>query len=140
MSGPTIEAPIRALLADDRVAARLGLKALFATFEDFEVVGTAADGREVLELADRCHPDLIVMDGRMPVLNGIEATREIKARHPEIAVVMHSIYSWLEADARNAGADSFLLKGCSPDHLMATVREVVAGRQGRVESWRGRHE
>jgi len=133
MSSRNIKASIRVLLADDQLPARLGLEALLSTYKDIEVVGAAADGREAMELADRLCPDLILMDGRMPVMDGVEATRQIKARHPNITVVMHSMYGSLEADAKSAGADVFLLKGCPPDHLVATVREAVARCQEQVE-------
>lgn len=128
MSGPSVESSIRLVLADDREATRSSLAALLSTYEGIRVLGSAADGRELIALVERLLPDLVLLDGRMPVMDGLEATRVIKQRHPDIAVVIHSLYGSLEADALRAGADAFLLKGCSSERLVATVQAAVAGR------------
>lgn len=142
MSNEPVVKPIRVVLADDGEAARLSLAALLSTHEDLRVVGTAADGREVIALVHRLLPDLVLLDGRMPVVDGLEATRMIKHSYPHIAVVMHSMYGSLEAEARRAGADDFILKGCPPDQLVAASRAAVAschgGRQPVIEG--GEHE
>lgn len=142
MSGPSVESSIRVVLADDGTATRLSLEALLSTYEGIRVIGSAADGQELIALVERLHPDLVLLDGRMPVMDGLEATRVIKQRHPDIAVVMHSLYGQLEADAMRAGADAFLLKGCSSDRLVATVSGVVADchRDGAKPTRGGEHE
>ena len=120
------ETSIRVLVADDREPARRGVEALLSTFEGIEVIGSAIDGREAVQLAGSDYPDLVLMDGLMPVLDGLEATSRIKKRHPEIGVVVFSVYGHLAAAAQSAGADAFLIKGCSGAELEATLREVVS--------------
>ncbi len=102
---------IRVLIADDRLWARAGLRALLATRREIEVVGEAADGREALALVEQQQPDVVLLDVRMPVLDGLEATRLIKARWPEIRVVVLTIYAAYCSEALAAGADCFLVKG-----------------------------
>jgi DNA-binding NarL/FixJ family response regulator len=128
--------PIQVLLVDDQQAARLGLAALLSTFEDIEVIGTAADGigavRQALELA----PDLILMDVRMQRMDGLEALKRIKAAQPRTAIVVHSMYGALREEAKSLGADAFLLKGCSVEDLVSTIRTVNSRRDGPGQSGR----
>jgi len=113
--------PIRVIVADDRSCSRDGLRALLATWPDIEVVGEAANGRDTLFLIPACQPDVILMDARMPVMNGLEATRVIKGGWPAIKVVILTLYTSAKEDAIQAGADRFLIKGCSPHELLAAL-------------------
>ena len=112
------------LLAEDHTAVRASLVAFFEAQDDFDVVATASDGREAVALADELAPDLVLMDIRMPTLDGIEATRLIKAARPETRVVLLSAYEHddLVAAGADAGAEGFMLKGVSGAELVAAIR------------------
>ena len=112
---------IRVLIADDRLSSRNGLKALLATQLEIAIVGEAADGQEAIELVEECRPDVVLMDVRMPGINGLEATRVIKDRWPEIKVIVLTMYQSHQAEALAAGADVFLVKGCAAEDLWAAV-------------------
>ena len=121
---------IRILLADDHTVMRAGLRLLLERERDMSVVGEAADGREAVALADSQQPDVAVIDIAMPNLNGIEATRQIAAKHPHTAVVilsMHSDESYV-LRALKAGARAYLLKDSAEADLIGAVRAVRAGR------------
>jgi DNA-binding NarL/FixJ family response regulator len=107
----TLERRTRVLIADDRPGARAGLRVLLATRPEIELVGEAADGQEALELVERYHPDVVLLDVRMPHLDGIQATRRIKENWPEARVVLLSMYAAYRPEAMAAGADRFLVKG-----------------------------
>ena len=119
--GDTVEQPIRVLVADDRLSSRNGLKALLVTQPGIEIVGEAADGQEAIQFVEQCQPDVVLMDIRMPVINGLEATRIIKSRWPEIKVIVLTMYATYKAEALAAGADAFLVKGCAGEDLLAAV-------------------
>ncbi len=112
---------LQVLIADDRPRTRLGLKALLETFSGVEVVGEARNGRMAVRLVGEIHPEVVVMDARMPLMNGLDATRKIKERWPAVRVVMLTLYTVYRTDARAAGVDAFLLKGCSPESLLAAI-------------------
>ena len=107
----------RLLIADDRARTRRALSAVLAAHAGFELIGEAADGVEALAAVERLRPDIVVIDARMPRLDGITATSQIKRRWPGIRVVVHSLAEELRADALAAGADAFVAKG-------APVREL----------------
>jgi DNA-binding NarL/FixJ family response regulator len=116
----------RILLAEDHAAVRVGLAAFFEAQDDFEVVATAADGRQAVALAGELAPDFVLMDIRMPLLDGIEATRLIRAARPETRVILLSAYEQddlVEAGAA-AGAESFMLKGVPGAELVAAIRKL----------------
>jgi NarL family two-component system response regulator LiaR len=120
---------IRILLADDHAVVREGTKELLEREADLEVVAEASDGKEAVQLAIRQRPDVVVMDFAMPELNGIEATRQIKAIAPGIAVLVLTaydsdqyIFGFLEA-----GAAGYLLKDVHVDELTKAIRAVYAG-------------
>ena len=112
---------IRLLIADDHPFSRKGLRAVLATFSTVEVVGEAENGQEAVQLVESCRPDLVLMDLQMPVCDGLEATRCIKAKMPEVLVVILTIHETSRAEAMSAGADAFLLKGCPSKDLLAAI-------------------
>ena len=112
----------RVLIVDDQERARRGLKALLATQPGLEVVGEATDGEEAVRLAEALRPDVILMDVRMPNMDGIEATRCIKKAHPEIRVIVLTMYDTHRREALEAGADAFVLKSEGFERLMAAVK------------------
>ena len=115
-------APLRLLICDDRARTRRALRALLAAHPGFEVVGEAADGEEAIAGVERLRPDLVLLDVRMPRLDGIEATVRIKARWPAVRVVAHSLAVERRGDVLAAGADAFVPKGAPTDALLAALR------------------
>jgi DNA-binding NarL/FixJ family response regulator len=120
---------IRVLVVDDQPLIRRALSALLAGFDDLEVVGEAVDGLAAVSAAARHRPDAVVMDVRMPGLDGIEATRRIRAAQPDTAVIVLTTYDVDEYvfDAVRAGASGFLLKDGDADELVRAIRVAVAG-------------
>jgi DNA-binding NarL/FixJ family response regulator len=120
---------IRALVVDDQQAVRAGLAALLETQDDITVVATAADGEEAVQRSDEHRPDLVLMDIRMPVLDGIVATRCICAAGDGPRVLILTTFDLDEYvyDALQAGASGFLLKDAPPQTLFDAVRIVAAG-------------
>jgi DNA-binding NarL/FixJ family response regulator len=122
---------IRILIAEDQAIVRAGFRALLGAQPDVEVVGEAATGAEALALARQLAPDLVLMDVRMPGMDGLEATRAITAT-PALAATRVLVLTTFELDeyvfgALRAGASGFLLKGGEPADLIAAVRVVAAG-------------
>jgi DNA-binding NarL/FixJ family response regulator len=121
---------IRVLIADDQSMVRAGFTALLGAQPGIEVVGQAADGQEAVEIAREQRPDVILMDVRMPRMNGIEATQAIAALDGEpIRVIMLTTFDIDEYvfDAIRAGASGFLLKDALPEELVSAVRVVAQG-------------
>jgi len=112
---------IRVLIADDRLSSRNGLKALLVTQPGIEIVGEAADGQETILFVEQCRPDVVLMDVRMPLIDGLEATRNIKDRWPEVKVILLTMYPSCQAEAFAAGADAFLVKGCPAKDLLEAI-------------------
>jgi DNA-binding NarL/FixJ family response regulator len=121
--------PIRVLLADDQGLVRTGFRMILGAEDDLEVVGEAADGLEAVELVSRLAPDVVLMDIRMPGLDGIEATRRAIAARPEVRVVVLTTFDLDEYvyAALRAGASAFLLKDAKESQLLAAIRVVVDG-------------
>lgn len=120
---------IRVLIADDQALVRGGFRLILEAHESIEVVGEARDGREAVELAEKLTPDVILMDIRMPELDGIEATRRL-ARLPKMPrVLMLTTFAMNEYvyEAMKAGASGFLLKDVRPEQLGEAVRTVAEG-------------
>ncbi len=122
---------IRVLLADDQALVRTGFRYILAAERGLEVVGEAADGRQAIELARRTRPDVVLMDIRMPILDGIEATRALagpEARDP-IKVIILTTFDLDEyvVDALRAGASGFLLKDAPPEELVHAIEVVANG-------------
>ncbi len=123
--------PITVFLADDHTVVRDGLRFLLEAQPGIRVIGDAADGRSAVQQAAQLGPDVVVMDVAMPELNGIEATRQLRAACPTIQVVILSIHSTAEhvADALEAGARGYLLKESAGAEVVSAVRAVAAGRR-----------
>ena len=113
--------PVRILIVDDHLYSRNGLRALLTTLAQVKVVGEASDGREAVRLAEEAHPDVILMDVQMPVMDGLEATRYVKQHWPDMRVVMLTMYSTRQKEALAAGADAFLIKGCPVEQMCAAI-------------------
>jgi DNA-binding NarL/FixJ family response regulator len=120
---------IRVLLADDQGLVRAGFKMILGAEGDLEVVGEAADGLQAVELVARLEPDVVLMDIRMPGLDGIEATRRALAVRPEVRVVVLTTFDLDEYvyAALRAGASAFLLKDAKESQLLAAIRVVADG-------------
>ncbi|MCP2634980.1 response regulator transcription factor [Microbacterium sp. HD4P20] len=120
---------IRVVIADDQAMVRAGFSALLGEQPDIEVVGSAADGEACVRLVEQLHPDVVLMDVRMPVLDGIAATRTISAapQAPRILILTTFDIDDYVFDALSAGAAGFLLKDASPDELTQAVRIIAAG-------------
>lgn len=120
---------IRILVVDDHPVVRAGIVALLESAPDVEIAGTAASGEEALALVDTAAPDLVVMDLRMPGIDGDEATARILAAHPGVRVLILTTYETDDAilSAIAAGASGYLLKAAPEEELLAGVRAVAAG-------------
>ena len=119
---------IRIVLADDHVIVRDGLRSLLEQQADMRVVAEAADGLEAVRVAGDTQPDVVVMDASMPSLNGIEATRRIRAQYPNVRVICLSIHSESQfvSAMLEAGASGYLLKDCAIEELIRAIRTVLA--------------
>jgi len=121
---------IRIILADDHTVVRKGLRMLLETQPDFTVVSDAADGRETVAMAEQYLPDVIVMDVAMPGMNGIEAARQISAKHPQIAIVFLSMHldEAYVLKALKSGARAYLLKDSAEYDLINAIKAVHQGK------------
>ncbi len=121
---------IRVLICDDQEVVREGLKALLGTASDIEVIGLAQDGDQALELIEQSKPDVVLMDLKMPIMNGIQATRLIDERYPDVRVLVLTTYDadeWV-FDAIRSGADGYLLKDTPREGLLKAIRDTAAGK------------
>ncbi len=120
---------VRVAIADDHSLVRQGLRRYLETADGIEVVGEAANGRELLEVLDQTKPQIALVDIRMPEMDGLEAAREIRANHPEVNVIMLSAYDDRQfvVEAVRAGARGYVLKARDAEHLIQTVRLVASG-------------
>jgi len=120
---------IRVLITDDHELVRRGLAQLFSGVDDIDVVGEATNGAEAAELAAARAPDVVLMDLSMPVVDGVEGTRRIRATHPQLPVVILTSFSERDRilDAIDAGAVGYLLKDAEPDELVRGVRSAAQG-------------
>lgn len=109
------------LIVDDDRASREGLRELFELRPNITVIGEAINGEEAVSLADALHPDFVVMDVQMPKMDGLEATRKIKQRMPDIHVILLTMYREYRAAAFRSGADAFLIKGEGISQLLAAL-------------------
>ncbi|WP_285025290.1 response regulator transcription factor [Plantibacter sp. ME-Dv--P-122b] len=121
--------PVRILLVDDQQLIRLGFGLVLGAEDDLDVVGEASNGAEAIDLAATLRPDVILMDVRMPGLDGIEATRRIVAANPDSRIIILTTFDLDEYafGALRAGASGFLLKDALPNELTSAIRAVHAG-------------
>ena len=115
---------IRILIVDDQRPTRQGLKALLTHYPQVEVVGEAANGQEAVQLVAAHQPDVVLMDIQMPVMNGVEAARQIKSNWPQVKVVALAMYGTYEIEALKAGVDVFLVKGFPTKTLLDAILNV----------------
>jgi DNA-binding NarL/FixJ family response regulator len=121
---------MKVIICDDQAIVRDGLAMLLKLEPDIQVVGAAEDGATAVEMVERYKPDLVLMDLKMPILNGVEAARQIRTRYPEVKVLVLTTYNddeWV-FDAIQAGASGYLLKDTPRDDLVKAIRGTVNGR------------
>ena len=120
---------IKVLLVDDQTLIRQGIRQLLEIEPDIQVVGQAADGRAALEQVEALHPDVVLMDVRMPEMDGVAATHALSARHPEVKVIILTTFEDDETvfEGLKAGARGYLLKDISSEEMAQAVRKVAAG-------------
>jgi DNA-binding NarL/FixJ family response regulator len=130
---PTTASGVKVLVVDDQAPFRRAAQAVLAMTDGFDVVGNAESGEEAVELTDNLAPDLVLMDINLPGINGIEATRQITAAHPDTYVILLSTYSLedLPADARTSGATCYVHK---EEFEPSLLEHIWAGRDS--VSWR----
>lgn len=127
MTSPAV--PLSVMIVDDQAIVRLGFQALLESQPDLTVVGTAGDGRDAVRLATALAPDIVLMDVRMPVMGGIEATRALQrlSAPPKVLILTTFDLDEYVYDALRAGASGFLLKDATPEQILEGVRVVGAG-------------
>lgn len=128
MSAVHRPSPTRLVIADDWPRTRQALRALLAAHTGFEVIGEAAVGNEAVARVERLHPDVVLLDVRMPRLGGVAATEQIKTRWPSVRVVVHSMAVECREEALAAGADAFVPKGAPVDDLLGALRPDAPAR------------
>ncbi|MFL7891966.1 MAG: response regulator [Anaerolineales bacterium] len=120
---------IKIIIADDHTLLRDGLRALFASLSDIEVIGEAETGAEVITKAADLQPDVILMDIQMPGINGIQATRQIVSDHPQIGIIVVTMFKDDDSvfAAMRAGARGYILKGADQEEMLRAIRAVARG-------------
>jgi two-component system, NarL family, response regulator LiaR len=121
---------IRVLICDDQAVVCEGLQAILGTSPGIQVMGIANDGEQAVELVTREQPDVVLMDLKMPIMNGIQATRAIRGQFPNVAVIILTTYDFDEwvFDAIHSGASGYLLKDTPRDRLVEAIRGTVGGK------------
>jgi DNA-binding NarL/FixJ family response regulator len=121
---------MRVLIVDDHPVTRDGLRTAFNMADEIDVVGEAASGEEAISVVDETKPDIVFMDVRMPGMNGIQATRQIRERHPDTKVILFTIDESRAsvAEAIQAGVSGYLLKDASVGELINAARQAMAGK------------
>jgi DNA-binding NarL/FixJ family response regulator len=127
---------IRIIIAEDHSMYREGLKLMLEKEDTIEIAGETENGRELVKITDELNPDVIVTDIEMPVMNGIDATREIKLKFPELPVIALTMYGedYLIVDMMEAGASGYLLKSNRKEKLIEAIRAVYEGKKYFCES------
>jgi CheY-like chemotaxis protein len=124
-----MKSKMRVLIVDNTSRARQSMKALVEVWHPLEEVREAANGTEAVQLAEEFQPNIILMDARMPGMGGLEATRLIKARWPQIKIIILSLYPDYQTLAMEAGADAFVSKSDPPEKLRNALVEVLGDRK-----------
>jgi DNA-binding NarL/FixJ family response regulator len=109
------------VIVDDQRPTRRGLQALLSFWPQVEVIGEAANGQDAVDLVAERRPDVVLMDVRMPVMDGLEATRRIKRQAPGVKVILMTLHAEYQAEALAAGADAFLVKGGNSEVLRNAI-------------------
>jgi DNA-binding NarL/FixJ family response regulator len=120
---------VRVVIVDDQTVVREGLAAILSTDPEIEVAGLAGDGQQALDLVSQALPDVVLMDLKMPVLNGVQATARLRHTHPDVSVLVLTTYAedeWI-FDALQAGAAGYLLKDIRRDDLVAAIKGTAEG-------------
>ena len=120
-----MDEPIKVLIVDDNEVVREGLKSIFEGHKDIMVVGTAVDGQDAVEKAPKLQPDVIMMDGQMPRMDGPTAIRAIKKIMPNVKVLFLTVYGDYAGDALAAGASWYLTKDCRRQDLLEAIRALA---------------
>jgi len=121
---------MKVIICDDQDIVRDGLELLLKLEPDIEVVGIATDGAEAIDIVEKEKPDLVLMDLKMPVMNGVDATREIKAKYPGVKILVLTTYGtdeWV-FDAIRAGASGYLLKDAPREGVLSAIRGTIEGK------------
>jgi NarL family two-component system response regulator LiaR len=121
---------MKVIICDDQAIVRDGLEMLLKLEPDIEILGVADDGAAAVEMVEKKTPDLVLMDLKMPVMNGVEATRQIRTKYPQVKVLVLTTYDddeWV-FDAIQAGASGYLLKDTPRDEVIKAIRGTVAGK------------
>lgn len=121
---------MKVIICDDQAIVRDGLEMLLKLEPDIDIVGTAEDGAAAVDMVAEKTPDLVLMDLKMPIMNGVEATRQIRAKYPEVKVLVLTTYDddeWV-FDAIQAGASGYLLKDTPRDEVVKAIRGTVTGK------------
>ena len=113
------------MIVEDNLHARQALTALLSLQDNVQETMEASNGLEAINSIKKQIPDLVLMDMRMPVMDGLEATRIIKQNWPQIKIVVMTLYSEHQSDALSAGADAFLIKGCSTEMMMSSIHNLI---------------
>jgi DNA-binding NarL/FixJ family response regulator len=116
------------MIVEDNIRARHALKALISLQVGIDVTAEASNGREAIQAIKGQIPDIILMDMRMPVMDGLETTKVIKAQWNQIKIVILTMYPDCQSDVLSAGADAFLLKGCPMEQIIGSIRELLKSK------------
>jgi DNA-binding NarL/FixJ family response regulator len=124
-----MEPRVRILIVDDQRSTRQGLKALLSLFPDVDIVGEAGDGKQALDMVAEHRPHVVLMDLKMPLMSGLEATKQIKKQWPEVKIIALTMYPGYRSEALAAGADAFLLKGSPTQALRNAIQDLALERR-----------
>ena len=119
-----MEEKLRLMIVDDNPHARNALSAFISTQDWLSVISEATNGEDALEKIDEIIPDVILMDIKMPIMDGLQATQIIKNRWPKVKIVILTIYTTYKSEANEVGADAFLVKGCSMEKMISTIHSL----------------
>jgi CheY-like chemotaxis protein len=125
---------MRILVVDNQLRARLGMKALLGAWYPAAELREAVDGYEAVQLVEEFQPDLILMDARMPKMNGIDAVRHIKGKSPQIKIIVLSMYTDIKAEALAAGADAFVSKSEPPEKIRENLEGIFSSMEPKYRN------